>query len=274
MKTKQIIILITVIVILVMIPTIIVITKNNSINNKTLETSNENANSEKKNDKDEDNSNAEEEKTINVLNEDVNVKYTNSEDDLDIYEDENGEDYYLKNGKVVGFSKVKKQKQGDKKISEKEAKEIAYEYAKNNVYEFDKYTFIEIYFIDDYDNYSINFNKKIGGYLTADLINIKIDEYGNITTFLAPRQGELDRYQGIKIDEKDIDKKIDEYVNTEYKTHLEKNELELKSYEVTERALCIKDGKLVMLNGISTRIIGKGSEVELHDGIEYEYVFE
>lgn len=108
MKTKQVIILLTVITILTIVPTIILLIKTNSTKGKILvEASYEESKEEKKVDK------INETKTINVLNEEVNVKYLCSKYGEDIYEDADNEEYYLIDGKLVGFNRSKEKNRGN-----------------------------------------------------------------------------------------------------------------------------------------------------------------
>lgn len=129
----------------------------------------------------------------------------------------------------------------ENKINEEDAKRIAYEYAKNNVKNFDKYILIgEVKFNESYKKYEISFGKKIDRYWTLDQVHFSIDEYGNITFYSAKRQGIFDKYLKKKVDEEDINEKLTKAIKDKYKEDLKKYDLE------KERTFIIKDNKLIL----------------------------
>ena len=182
-------------------------------------------------------------KTINVMGNNIKVQYEYSVDNIDVYKDINETEYLQKNGKIVGFIRPMNQNveqfNNDKSIDENEAKNIVNEYAKNNVYDFEQYTFLEVKFNGEYNEYQVYYNKKIGNCLTMDLIYATVDLKGNITSFLADKQGMFDSYKGIEINEEEIEVKLDDIIIQKYKEQLKKWTLKDKTFK-------IKNNKLVL----------------------------
>lgn len=237
MKVKKVVYITIIAIIITSIPISISLARNVSDEGKVLETNYTMANLKVK-----ENMSG---KELNINGKKVNTLYSYSMNEVDIYIDKNENEYLQKSGVTVGFIKameVEKQiedKLREVEIDEKAALEIAIEYGKNNVDEFEKYTTLGVKFCNTYNEYQVYFNKMIDNCLTMDQIYITINKLGNITSFLADKQGMFDKYQGINIEENLVNERIEEFVNNKYGQ-------ELKKYKMNSKTLKMKNEKLVL----------------------------
>lgn len=237
MKVKKIIYVTMIAIIITSIPISISFAKNVSSKGKVLESNYKMATLQVK-----ENMNG---KELNINGKKVNTLYSYSVNEIDIYVDKDKNEYLQKSGTIIGFiKKINEEKPIESKIKnveidEKMALKIASEYAKSNVYGFERYTTLGVKLCSTYNEYQVYFNQMIDNYLTMDQIYITIDKSGNITSFLADKQGMFDKYQEINIEENLVNEKIKEFVNNKYGQ-------ELRNYKINSKTLKMKDEKLVL----------------------------
>lgn len=79
-----------------------------------------------------------------------------------------------------------------------------------------KYELTTSNYIEDYNEYSYTFTKKIGKYLVNDGIMIGLDENGDITSFVGTQQGIYDELTDLEIDDKEVKNFVDEQMKLQY----------------------------------------------------------
>lgn len=168
-------------------------------------------------------------KVINFMNKDVELKLTQHNNatkigKMNVYKDEELNQYILKGEKLVGYFKEKEinptTRKAKSEFSKLNGREIADNFVKSIIdYEatiFEKYKFDKVDYVESYNEYNYTYSKYINGILTNDGITISLDENGNLMSYSAPRQGLFDNLD-TPVTKNDIEIYIDEYMNKNFK---------------------------------------------------------
>ena len=101
-----------------------------------------------------------------------------------------------------------------------------------------KYELTTSNYIEDYNEYSYTFTKKIGKYLVNDGIMIGLDDNGELTSFVGTQQGLYDGLTDLRIDENEVEKFINETMKTQYSNYI--------SYKIDNEFINFIDKKFVL----------------------------
>lgn len=260
MKTRKIIVIVSIIVIL----SICVYAGSvYAINNKSIKSVdkyvkelNVNSNFVVKNQKND--------KEIKINEKNIKVKYKCTNIDKDIYVAEDGTEYVLKENNLVGFIKKLNTEMNPKNILDlKAAEKIAKVYLKDNVKDFSKYENTYSNYKESYGEYNFLYSYKIDGYKTSDIIQISVDDTGEITAFAKPNEGIFEKYKNTKIDITKIEPIVLEEVKKEYNNLTEVN--------IKDITLGIVNEKLVMFIDVNMKFNNENNEeISMTDVFIYE----
>lgn len=207
--------------------------------------------------------------TIKMNGEKLKLEYKETRNELNVYVAKNNEkdEYTFKDGKLVGFlkqSEETKARNSEVEIDEQSAKEIAEEFGKSNVEDFNKYEFANSKYIKSYDQYNIRYIRKINGIDTRDVVEINVAENGEIASFSAVNQGEFEKYSNTEIDVESIKQSCLEIVKNKYGD-------KIKRIEIEQQYLKIEGGKLVVQTDLGVFLEDKAlTEIYQAESLIYE----
>lgn len=196
-------------------------------------------------------------KDIMFLNNDkVHLSYDstfNVEGDvLTVYSDSNDSDYYFNSdNELVGYFKknlltnekvsITKKIIEENNINEDTYISLATEFAKSVIStsktSFSEYILTNTSYIESYNEFSYVYTKTIDGYKTNDSITISLDVNGNLSSFVANRQGYFDNYKYITIDESLVSRFVEEIMKANYNYF---------NYNIEDLLINFIDNKLVL----------------------------
>lgn len=187
-------------------------------------------------------------KNIKINNEQINLEYKETRNNLNVYTDKNNtdEEYLFKDEKLIGFFKptdISVIRSTDEKIDAESAKSIAKEFGEKNIEDFSKYEMISSNYINAYSQYNIRYMRKLKGFETRDVVEINVRSNGEIASFSAVNQGIFEKYEDYEIDTKVINDLCLEAIQNKYGEKVRRTQIE-------QQYLKILDGKLVVQTDI------------------------
>ena len=191
--------------------------------------------------------NVEKSKNIIINNNEIGLEYKETKNNLNVYVNNNDENYIFKNEKLVGFFKPveinKNSRMSNTEIDVEKAKEIAQEFIEKNIESFNKYNMVSANYIETYNQYNIRFMRKVKGFDTRDVVEINVDKNAEIASFSAVNQGEFEKYEDVEIDIKTINNLCFKIIQNKYGKKINKT-------EIKQQYLKLLDGKLVLQTDI------------------------
>lgn len=206
--------------------------------------------------------NVEKNKNIMINDEEIKVEYLESKRDKNIYISEDNNEYIFDEEKLVGFIKeieISEKQNRNVKIEIEKAKEIAENFGKDNIQDFEKYEIVYFDYVETYNEYSIKYMRKLNGLMTQDVIKINIDEFGEIVSFAALHQGEFDKFNDLVIEVEAINSIVINSIKNKYGE-------EIKETEIEAQFLRVIDNKLVLQTEV--KIIYQSENGENITGLE------
>ncbi len=175
----------------------------------------------------------------------INLTYKSSKMGKDIYVDNKECEYVYDNEEMVGFLKpINKEAIKTEKLGEEKARSIAEKFLEENVINFSKYQLVGCTYINSYNEYKITYMNKLNNINTQDIVDININDLGEITSFLGINQGRFEKYNEKDLNINKVSQLIKDDINDTYAEKV--NKLKIQSQE-----LAIENDKLVLISNVS-----------------------
>lgn len=201
----------------------------------------------------------------------IQLEYKSTKYDKDIYVSSDKDEYIYKDDNLVGFIKsldndIKASKLDKNikisKLNIEEAKKIAETFLQKNILDSQKYEFISSNYITSYGEYAFTYNNKLNGIDTNDIVRINVNNTGEVVSFSQFNGGAFEKFSNIKIDEKFIQKEIEETIKNKY-------DADYVDFEIIYNFLNIVNDKLVMQFDVNIEV-SNGIQSSVYDTIIYE----
>lgn len=204
-------------------------------------------------------------KNISVNNSSIKLnlkkEYTNTTNkNILAYEDENKNEYAIKDNEIIGFFQKKSILESEIKLSDSKLnttktslQQLISNYSTINL---NDYVLSKTSYNGDYNETSYTYSKFINGIKTNDGVIVSINSDGTLASFLAPRQGLFDK---LKTSVNSV--KVANYV----KSVMEKNYSGI-SYEIKYMTIDYKDNKYI----VDSLIVLKYSDYDSTINIYYD----
>ena len=204
-------------------------------------------------------------KKIKIDGKDVKLKYKSTNYKKDIYISEDQTEYVFENDKLVGFiKKLDTQWRKNVNMNINSAEKIAENYLKQNIEDFSEYELTFSNYNENYGEYIFLYTYKVDGYKTSDIIQIGIEESGEITSFSMPNKDKFEEHKNLKIDMNHIENEVKKNIIEEYSDAI--------SYEIKDTTLGIMNEKLVMFIDVNIIFSDEiNSETSILDIFIYEF---
>lgn len=201
----------------------------------------------------------------------INLKYKSTEMEKDIYIDNKGCEYVYDDKKMVGFLEpINKEAAKAERLSEVEVKSIAEKFLTENIENYFKYQLVGCMYIESYNEYKITYVNKLNDINTQDIIDINVNNLGEVTAFLGINQGKFEKYKDQNINTNNINQLIKADVNDVYAKKIE-------NLNIQNQTLALENDKLILITNVLIRLKNNSKDSNTNSYIEnisYSYELE